>query len=512
MLDVANRIVAGLSTAFGAGRVPLTVLEPCPGRETGGGEGGEVRAALLPTRRGEADWMAGRVADACERRRDAHGERCPDEGCEGWHEAAVLCRRRSQFGLLRQALERRGVPVEVIGLGGLLDAPEVADLVAVLRVLHDATANAAVARLLTGPRWRIGLRDLDALGRRAAVLVRDPRHSPGPAEPLPLQLGGDEAEVGSLSDALERLDDSQLARLAPLSPEAVSRLRRLRGELTALRRRIDQPLPDLIADVERTIGLDIELEATPDRLRQGRRANVLAFLDVAADFVGLDGHTDLGAFLASLDAAEKAEDGYDLGVPSAADTVKLMTVHAAKGLEWDVVGVPGLSRGIFPSNRGTSPWPWRPEALPGELRGDRADSAGVDRSQPGRMHQLSRRLQGRAGGRGTATRVCRGDPGPRSTAVLRVLVVGHREAGRSSRGRSSSRRSRVRAAMARGWSRPRPQNPWRATKTRCWQPIAWQMCGGRRRPSSPRGCDGPRPRFAAGSRRPVTTTRIRPAK
>ena len=209
-----------------------------------------------------------------------------------------------------------------------------------------------------------------AAGRR--VLVRDPHPSPDAEQP-PLRLSGDEAEVGSLSDALERLDDPALARLAPLSPEAVSRLRRLRGELAALRRRIDQPLPDLIADIERTIGLDIELEATPDRLRQGRRANVLAFLDVAADFVGLGGHTDLGAFLASLDAAEKAEDGYDLGVPSAADTVKLMTVHAAKGLEWDVVAVPGLSRGIFPSSRGTSPWPWRPEALPGELRGDRAD-------------------------------------------------------------------------------------------------------------------------------------------
>ncbi len=373
ILAVANVIVKGLDTAFGAGRVPPTVLEPRGGREIGGSDAGEVRAALLADAISEADWVADHVKDRCEQRREAHPERCADEGCQGWHEAAVLCRRRSQFGLLRQALERRGVPVEVIGLGGLLDAPEVADIVAVLRVLFDATANAAVVRLLTGPRWRIGLRDLDALGRRAAVLVRDPHPSPDAGEPMPLKLGGDEAEVGSLSDALEALDDPVLARLAPLSPEALSRLRRLRGELTSLRRRLDQPLPDLVADIERTTGLDVELEATPDRLRQGRRANVLAFLDVAADFVGLDGQTDLGAFLASLDAAEKAEDGYDLGVPSAADTVKLMTVHAAKGLEWDVVAVPGLSKGIFPSNRGTSPWPWRPEALPGKLRGDRDD-------------------------------------------------------------------------------------------------------------------------------------------
>ncbi len=387
ILDVANRVVAGLASVPGSvSFVEPPVLQPRVGRDTGGPEGGEVRIRMLSDADAEASWVAERIAAAGLDRRGVHADSCQEPDCDGWHEVAVLCRRRSQFGLLRQALDRLGVPVEVVGLGGLLDAPEVADLVAVLRVLHDATANAGLIRLLTGPRWRIGLRDLDAMGRRAAALVRglEPTSAAvaGPANGSPvsntlesaqLNLGGDEAEIGALADVLEQLDDLDLARLGPLSPEALRRLHRLRDELAALRRRVDQPLPDLIADVERTIGLDIELEATPARLRMGRRANVLAFLDVAADFVGLDGQTDLGAFLASLDAAEKAEDGYDIGVPSAADAVKLMTVHAAKGLEWDVVAVPGLSKGVFPSSRGTSPWPWRAEALPGELRGDRDD-------------------------------------------------------------------------------------------------------------------------------------------
>ena len=331
-----------------------------------------MTTALLNDAEAEAGWVAARLVQANLLRRPDHAETCPEPDCDGWHEVAVLCRRRSQFGLLRQALERAGVPVEVVGLGGLLDAPEVADLVAMLRVLHDATANAGMVRLLTGPRWRIGLRDLDAMGRRASALVRGGA-GPEPVDRSQLRLGGDEAEMGALSDVLEQLDDPELTDLAPLSPEADRRLRRLRDELSLLRGRVEQPLPDLIADIERTVGLDIELEASPTRLRRGRRANVLAFLDVAADFVGLDGQTDLGAFLASLDAAEKAEDGYDIGTPSAADAVKLMTVHAAKGLEWDIVSVPGLSRGVFPSSRGTSPWPWRVEALPGELRGDRFD-------------------------------------------------------------------------------------------------------------------------------------------
>jgi hypothetical protein len=62
--------------------------------------------------------------------------------------------------------------VEVVGLGGLLHLPEVADIVATLEVLDDPTANAALLRLLTGPRWRIGPRDLVLLGRRAQQLVR----------------------------------------------------------------------------------------------------------------------------------------------------------------------------------------------------------------------------------------------------------------------------------------------------------------------------------------------------
>ena len=84
---------------------------------------------------------------------------------------AVLCRKRSQFVPLRRALEARGIPCEVVGLGGLLSVPEVQDVVATLRVLHDAASSDALARLLTGPRWRIGPRDLVALGRRARDLA-----------------------------------------------------------------------------------------------------------------------------------------------------------------------------------------------------------------------------------------------------------------------------------------------------------------------------------------------------
>ena len=66
-----------------------------------------------------------------------------------------------------EALRAAGLPVEVVGLGGLLDEPEIADLVATLRILVDPTAGAAAIRLLTGARWQLGVADLEALAQRA---------------------------------------------------------------------------------------------------------------------------------------------------------------------------------------------------------------------------------------------------------------------------------------------------------------------------------------------------------
>ena len=68
------------------------------------------------------------------------------------------------------ALRARGVPVEVVGLAGLLSVPEVADVVAMLRLVADPTAGAAAMRVLTGPRWRLAARDIAALWRRAVAL------------------------------------------------------------------------------------------------------------------------------------------------------------------------------------------------------------------------------------------------------------------------------------------------------------------------------------------------------
>jgi DNA helicase-2/ATP-dependent DNA helicase PcrA len=359
ILAVANAVARPLATSEGAGRRPridVPELAPCAGAE----DAGEVRVALHPTVEDEAAWVADALATAV-----ASGT-APKE-------CAVLCRRRTDFALLHQALVDRDVPVEVVGLGGLLEMPEVADVVAYLRVLVDPAANPALVRLVTGPRWRLGPRDLVALGRRARHLAAPAKTDPPDRNDADAALraaavGVDPVDVVSFADALDSLGGPDA-----YAPAAYERLLALRDELRALRPLLGQPVVDVVAEIVRRTGLDVEIEAEPDRVAAARAANLAAFLDHAAHFTGVDGTSDARAFLAYLDAAADVENGLDAGGVSGADTVKLLTVHKAKGLEWDVVAVPGLSQGVFPSSQGRARWTQRAEVLPYDLRGDAAD-------------------------------------------------------------------------------------------------------------------------------------------
>lgn len=377
VLMAAGAIQADLRAA--APDVPLLVAPPArAGR-------GLVQCALLESVQDEAAWVADQVVGLL----DLAPGLAPD--AKPWPDGstakirpsdiAVLCRKRSQFAALRAALEARDVPVEVVGLGGLLTVPEVSDIVATLHVLHDPTAAGALARLLTSPRWRIGPADLVALGRRARALAStagsaagaERQSGPRDGDLLADAVGDLTRDQGSLVEALDDLGSP-----AAYSFAGYARLTALGSELRALRGHVARPLAELVTEVERTLGLDIEVASRPGVDQAAARADLDAFADAAAAFAGDAHEPTLGAFLAYLAAAESEEFGLEAGQVGETDSVKLATVHAAKGLQWAAVFVPGLAGGaqrhVFPAKPPvTTRWTENARLLPFGLRGDAAD-------------------------------------------------------------------------------------------------------------------------------------------
>ncbi|GAB2628334.1 ATP-dependent DNA helicase [Paractinoplanes abujensis] len=362
ILRVANTLSAPLR-AFGARVTELRAAE----RVSGAVGGRTVACALLPTFAEEADWIGDSMLTAW-RIIAGMPQALPEEiPVEKRPTSAVLVRVRSQIPAIEDALRRRGLPVEVVGLGGLLDTPEVRDVVCTMRVLADPTDGASLLRLLTGARWRIGPRDLVALHRRARGLAAARAAVVTGAEP-------DDVVADRLDDATLVEAMADLGAPQQYSAEGYGRLHAYSRELSALRQRLDQPLPDLVADIERTIGLDVEVAVRGWAAGDAglARGHLDALADTAARYSAeTDGGT-LAGFLAFLAAAEEEERGLEPGqVDVVEGAVQILTAHAAKGLEWDVVSVAGLSKGVWPGLvRNSDQYLMGIGVLPFPLRGD----------------------------------------------------------------------------------------------------------------------------------------------
>ncbi|WP_232541456.1 UvrD-helicase domain-containing protein [Nocardia bovistercoris] len=367
-LALANLVAEPLRRgALDRGGVTVDALRAKPGADSG-----VVAFALTETVVQERDWLAERIAAEWAARK-ADGAAPPT--------SAVLVRRNADAAPLAEALREQGLPVEIVGLGGLLATPEVADIVATLRLVAEPAAGSAAMRILTGARWRIGVTDIAALAKRARELSISRSADPeteritdaGTLARALREVAPEPAEQAGLADAIADPGPAQ-----NYSESGFARIEVLGEELSALRERGGQPLTELVADVERTIGVGVETQARRAMAGTGAgREHLDAFAEVVAGYAA-DSGASLSGLLAFLAAAESVENGLEPGeVEVARDRVQVLTVHAAKGLEWEVVAVPHVAHGVFPSTTASGSWLGALAELPTALRGDRVqeDSA-----------------------------------------------------------------------------------------------------------------------------------------
>ncbi|MDR0626805.1 MAG: ATP-dependent helicase [Bifidobacteriaceae bacterium] len=282
-------------------------------------------------------------------------------GAQEPREAAILVRTRRELPSLVAALQAAGLDYQVIGRGGLLQEPEVQDVVSALTASQDLGRGDAFMRLAASPRFALGIADLDRLA--SLVHSQSTASSAGATEPAgphphatateppgPQLSGSDERQ--SVLDVLEDIvmeasPDAKLERLGGISAVGLARLRRIGRILRRLRRAAAYlSLPELVLEAEKALGLDVDLMSGSN---PAGRAQIDQLVGQAHDYSRGQDQVSLTGFLGWLEAEDEAGGGLDLAdVPTPSGAVQLLTIHGAKGLEWDVVCVTGLVEEGFP--------------------------------------------------------------------------------------------------------------------------------------------------------------------
>jgi DNA helicase-2/ATP-dependent DNA helicase PcrA len=279
--------------------------------ESARGEGEPVRFARLKDETAEAGFVVMEV-----RKLVRYGQAKAED-------FAILCRTQVQFRPFEAELRAHGLPYVVVGGMSFFDRKEVRDIVAYLKLAVNARDETALLRVINTPSRGVGKASLD----RVLAFATD--------------------EGISAGEAFERA-----AEIADLPPAAVEGYRKLRDALAASG--LAEAGQDLVSRLGRlleTIGYRDEVRRLyPDPLvREARWAGVMEVLNFAENHVRRSAEPSLTGFLEEL--ALTSGDAPGESTDMRKDAVTLMTLHAAKGLEFPHVFLVGMEEGLLPHAR-----------------------------------------------------------------------------------------------------------------------------------------------------------------
>ena len=218
---------------------------------------------------------------------------------------AVLYRTNAQSRNMEEVLLKENIPYKVVGSFYFYNRKEIKDLISYLKLIYNTYDDASLERVINVPKRGIGLKTIENLNNKA------------------LQNGT------SLYDAIDSGKELQFKNL-------IEELK-LKSETTTL-----TELVDIVLD---KTGMKKELEAENSMEADIRLENLEEFKTITKNFEEKNGIISLEEFLSEISLVSDIEEH-----KNNVDVITLMTVHSAKGLEFDYVFIIGLEEGIFPHN------------------------------------------------------------------------------------------------------------------------------------------------------------------
>jgi len=241
----------------------------------------------------------------------------------------VLYRMNAQSRAIEDILMREGLPYKVIGGLKFYERKEIKDIIAYLRLIHNTADNLSLKRIINEPKRGIGKTSLDR--------VQEISENSG----IPMY------------EIIKDADKYELSRVYAYSREFIEQIEYLREQKDKIK------ISDLIKETLNKTGYTKALELENSVEAETRIENLEEFLTVAIEFEEQEADNTLAEFLENITLSSDID-----GMEDQEDSITLMTLHSAKGLEFPVVFLVGMEEGIFPGYKSIG----EPQALEEERR------------------------------------------------------------------------------------------------------------------------------------------------